>query len=347
QADTFSITLQKNRFFFASLFQKDIDVLVKVISPGDSLIRGIDDLKSGPEFISFTSQHEGLYKIIIQPFNPMAQKGSYNIELEKNIKAGDSNTNLTNHIFAELDNKYRTGIAAAVVDSGKVVYKNWFGMADLEDKVPVKPSTRLNICSIGKQFTAYAIALLEQQGKLSINDEIHKYLPKIYKFNHKITISDLLNHSSGLREIADLLELTGKRSGGPFSKEDVFNLIYSQRELNFTPGTEYMYCNTSYILLAEIIKRITGESYINWITENIFKPLGMNKTFIFYNKDSLNNDVAESYTLGNDGDYHKEELYNCWYVGAGNIFSTVEDMSKWLINFDYPKVGNKQTVLKL
>lgn len=347
QADTFLVTLQEDRFIFASLFQKEVDVLVKVLSPRDSLIKETDDLKTGPEFISFTSSQEGTYKIIVQPFNPNAESGSYIIELEKNIKAGNTSTDLTNHLFAELDNKYRTGIAAAVIDSGKIVYKNWFGMADLKDKVPVKPSTILNICSIGKQFTAYAIALLEQQGKLSINDDIHKYIPEMYKFDHKITISNLLNHSSGLREIADLLELTGKKSSGPFSKEDAFNLIYSQRELNFTPGTEYMYCNTGYILLAEIIKRVTGETYINWMNENIFKPLDMNNTFIFYNKEDLGNEVAKSYTLGNDGNYNKEKLYNCWYVGAGNIFSTVEDMSKWLINFDYPKVGNKQTVLRL
>lgn len=138
---------------------------------------------------------------------------------------------LVSQLFAEFDNDYRTGAAAAIVDSGKVIYQKGSGISNRGNKILVTPSTRLNICSIGKQFTAFAIALLEQEGKLSTEDDIHKYLPEIHDFGSKITIQNLLNHSSGMREIEDILEITGERC--PFSKEDVMKLINQQKELNF------------------------------------------------------------------------------------------------------------------
>jgi len=348
QTDTFYIQLDKNQFIFASLFQRSTDLCIKVIDPQNKVIKEIDYLKSGPEFISFTSSDSGKYIVLVQPFNPMAQAGTYSIRLEKNVHTNNTKNEMVNQLFSEFDNNYRTGGAVAVVDSGKIIYENAFGISDLDNQKPLKLSTRLNICSIGKQITALAIALLEQRGKLLITDDIYKYLPEMHVSSSKITIENLLNHSSGLREIADILELSGIRSSGPFSKTDALKLIYRQNELNFTPGSEYLYCNTGYILLAEIIERITHQSYMQWIIENIFKPLGMNDSQIYFDPDSLNGDWARSsYTLNHSGNYKKESLEKVWYVGAGNIFTTVEDMSKWLINFDYPKVGDKELISHL
>jgi len=347
QIDTFCIKLENNKFIFASLFQMGIDICVKIIDPQNDVIQEIDNLRSGPEFISLTTRQAGVYKILALPFNPMAGTGKYSIGLEKNINTNNSKEELVCQLFAEFDNDYRPGAAVAIVKDGNVIYKSGFGISDFDKKTPINPSTRLNICSIGKQFTAFAIALLEHEGKLSINDDIRNYIPEIYDFGESISIQNLLNHSSGLREIADILEISGKRCNGPFSKEDVIKLICRQKELNFKPGTEYFYCNTGYILLAEIIERVTNKPYIEWITENIFKPLGMNNTYIYHDPDDFVNDYAWSYTLDNDRNYKKEKLYKAWYVGAGNVFSTVEDMSKWLINFDYPKVGNAQIISTL
>ncbi len=347
QIDTFFAKLEKDRFIFASLFQMGIDVLVKVTDPQNNIIQEIDDIKSGPEFISFTTKQAGIYRILVQPFNPMAATGKYSIVLEKNIITNNSKEELVDQLFAEFDNDYRPGAAVAIVQDGKIIYKNGSGISDFDNKTPIKPSTRLNVCSIGKQFTAFAIALLEQKGKISINDDIRKYLPELHDFGGKITIQNLLNHSSGLRDITDILEISGKKNTGSLSKEDIMNLIYRQKELNFKPGSEYLYCNTGYLLLAEIIERITNKPFIEWMTENIFKPLGMNDTYFYHDPDNFINDFAWSYTLDNDRNYKKEQLFKTWYVGAGNVFSTVEDMCKWLINFDYPKVGNSRLISRL
>jgi CubicO group peptidase (beta-lactamase class C family) len=347
QIDTFYIQLDKNRFIFASLFQMNIDIYIKILDPQNMVLQEIDNLTSGPEFISFTSVLPGEYKILVQPFNPMATAGRYSFGLEKNKETNNAENELVDQLFAEFDNDYRAGAAVAVVENGNIIYKNGFGIANFDNKTPIKPSTRLNICSIGKQFTAFAIALLEQQEKLSIDDDVHKYIPELYNFDCKITLANLLNHSSGLREIADLLEISGKRADSPVTKTDVLKLIYQQKELNFNPGSEYVYCNTGYILLAEIIERITNEPFMDWMTENIFHPLGMNDTYFFYDPDSFISDYAWSYTLDDTRNYKKEQLYKNWYIGAGNIFSTVEDMAKWLINFDYPQVGDEQIISRL
>lgn len=347
QIDTLYIHLEKNRFIFASLFQMGIDVCVKIIDTQDKVIQKIDNLKDGPEFISFTTTETGLYKILIQPFNPMASIGKYSLGIEINSHTNNTKDEMVNQLFAEFNNDFRPGAAVAIVNNGKVVFKNGYGISNFSNKELINSSTRLNICSIGKQFTAFAIALLEQKGELSFDDDIRKYLPEVHDFDSKISIQNLLNHSSGLREIADILEISGKRCDGPFSKKDVMNLIYLQRELNFKPGSEYLYCNTSYILLAEIIERITQKSYIEWITENIFKPLEMNNTYVYHDPNNFISDFAWSYKLGSNGSFQKEQLHNIWYVGAGNVFSTVEDMSKWLINFDYPKIGDEQLISSL
>ncbi len=346
QADTFFIELEKNRFIFASLFQMGIDLYVKIVDPQNNIIHEIDQLKTGPEFISFTTAQSGKYKILVKPTNPIAGTGSYNIGLEKNIKTNHTKEEQVNQLFAEFDKDHNPGAAVAIVHNGNVIFKNGFGSSDIEKNTKINPSTKLNICSIGKQFTAFAIALLEEKGMLSVTDDVRKYIPELNDFGSKITLLDLLNHSSGLREIADLLELSGKSSNGPFSEEDVMKIIYRQKELNFQPGSEYLYCNTGYILLAEVIERITKKDYTEWITENIFKPLEMNNTQFYYDPDNFVTDFAWSYTLER-GNYKKELLKKVWYVGAGNVFSTVEDMCSWLINFDYPKLGDKELILKL
>jgi len=347
QIDTLFINLEKDRFIFASLFQLGIDVGVKVVDTQDKVIQVIDNLKYGPEFISFTTAEAGTYKILVEPFNPIAKAGKYSLGIEINSHTSNTKDELVNQLFAEFNNDFRPGAAVAIVDNGNVVFKNGFGVSDFSNKELINSSTRLNICSIGKQFTAFAIALLEKKGELSFDDDIRKYLPEIHDFDSKISIYNLLNHSSGLREITDILEISGKRSGAPFSKKDVMKLIYRQRELNFKPGSEYLYSNTGFILLAEIIERITHKSYFEWITKNIFEPLEMNNTYFYHDPNNFINDFAWSYKIDNNGSYQKEQLYKAWYVGAGNVFSTVEDMSKWLINFDYPKIGDEQLISRL
>jgi CubicO group peptidase (beta-lactamase class C family) len=347
EADTFRVHLERDQFMFASVFQTGIDVVVKVHNPIGEKIDEIDNLPDGPEFISLTSKTTGSYQIEILPFYPMASRGNYHLTVEKLENADTTLSGRVNQLFAEFDNERRPGCAVAIVQNGKIIYKNGFGLANLAAKTPITPSTKLNICSIGKQFTAFAVALLAQQGKLSLDDDIRKHIPEVPDFGSKISLRHLIHHTSGLREIDDLLGLAGHGWNDPWSKEVVLRLVSQQKDLNFPPGDEYLYCNTSYILLGEIVARVTGTPFQQWMTENIFEPLGMNQTVFFHDPGNFTQKYAMSYGLTANRKYRAERMSKCWYVGAGNVFSTVEDMGKWLINFSHPKVGDEQLMRQL
>ena len=166
-----------------------------------------------------------------------------------------------------------------MMKNGHVVYKRAYGMADLEHGAPITPSTPFHVASVSKQFTAAAIMLLAQDGKLSLDDDVHKYVPEVPDFHYPITLGNLLHHSSGLRDQWDLLELAGWRySLDLITNDDILSVLMRQKELNFRPGDRFFYSNTGYTLLGEIVKRVSGESLRNFTTERIFKPLGMTST---------------------------------------------------------------------
>jgi CubicO group peptidase (beta-lactamase class C family) len=163
-------------------------------------------------------------------------------------------------LFAAWDRQETPGCALAVMQDGKVIYKRGYGMANLEYGIRITPSTIFHVASISKQFTAFAIQLLAQEGKLSQDDDVRKYLPELYDFGKTITIRHLLHHTSGLRDQWDLLRLAGTRMDDVITEQDILDLVWRQKELNFTPGSEYLYCNTGYTLLGEIVKRVSGRS---------------------------------------------------------------------------------------
>jgi CubicO group peptidase (beta-lactamase class C family) len=151
-------------------------------------------------------------------------------------------------------------------------------MADLDHGVPITPETVFHVASISKQFTAAAILLLAQEGKLSLDDDVHKYVTELHDFDTPITIRHLIHHTSGLRDQWELLGLAGWRySLDLITDDDVLDLISRQKDLNFKPGEKHVYCNTGYTLLAQIVKRVSGQSFREFTTNRIFKPLAMTR----------------------------------------------------------------------
>ncbi|MBU1095157.1 MAG: beta-lactamase family protein [Bacteroidetes bacterium] len=343
EIDTFNVELERDKFLFASLFQFNTDLIVNIYSPENKLLSTFDYLTSGPEFITLTTKTKGLYKIIVAHFNPMDEKGSYSIGIEKLEPAAESSEEKVDQLLSEWRVDYRPGGFISIVKGDSVVLSKGYGMADLEHKRTIDNNTPSNLCSLSKHFTAFAVLLLEEKGLLSIDDDITKYLPEMITYKGKIKIKNLIFHNSGLREMADLLGLTGEPIEGPFTKQDLYKLIYSQKELNFESGEKFLYCNTGYILLAEIISRITHKPFSQWIKENIFSPLNMSNTFIYSTTADLPKKIANSYKLGNKGSYEKISLKDLWYTGAGSTFTTAEDMCRWMLNFNNPVVGSKKT----
>ena len=234
------------------------------------------------------------------------------------------------------------GAAVAIVKDGKVIFKKGYGMADLDHDIPITPQTVFNIASVSKQFTAFAIYLLESEGRIALEDDVRKYIPELPGYGTTIKIKHLLGHTSGLRDQAAMTALAGWRLGDIQTTEQIIRLIARQRNLNFTPGSMFNYNNTGYTLLAEIVHRVTGKTFAAYAEENIFKPLGMTSTQVYDNYEKIVKNKAESYERSDTLYIHKP--LNVSNAGPSNVLTTVEDLSKWVMNFEKPVVGNNKLI---
>ena len=258
--------------------------------------------------------------------------------LNANAQISQKQINQIDSLFIEWNKPNHPGGAIGVMKNGKIVFSRSYGLASLEYLVPNSTETIFNIGSVSKQFTAMGIVLLHLQGKLSIDDDIRKYLPELPDFGEKITIRHMLHHTSGLRSLHAMLALAGWRGDDSRTNEDLYRFMNMQRDLNFKPGSEHLYCNTGYILMVKIIENITGEKFPEWMKKNIFEPLGMNNTYVEddYNRVVRNN--ATSYYQQSNGIFLREVEY--WsYVGSGNIHSTTNDLLKWQNNYSNPQTN--------
>jgi CubicO group peptidase (beta-lactamase class C family) len=249
-------------------------------------------------------------------------------------------------LFAKWNNLSSPGAAAAVVKDGMVVYRKGFGCAQLEYGVPITPSTVFHVASVSKQFTAMAITMLEEEGKLSASDDIRKYLPEMADFGKTITIRHLLNHTSGLRDQWELLILSGWRMDDVITQEHIMDRLRRQRELNFPPGGRYLYCNSGFTLLAEITARVGGMPFTQWTREKIFEPLGMTSTRFHMDHEEIVANRAYSYQ-GDPATGYKNAVLSYANAGATSLFTTVEDMADWMRNFDEKRVGGEAVLARM
>ena len=190
----------------------------------------------------------------------------------------DSANRWVDSIFAPYSSTSSPGCAVGVVRDGQLAFAKGYGMADLEHDTPITPSTRFYIASLSKQFTAMSIVLLAQEGRLSLDDWVRRWVPQVPSFGAPITLRQLLHHTSGLRDYFTLLALSGWPSDGLLTEPQFVDLVSRQKNLNFTPGDEFLYSNTGYALLAMVVERASGQSLRDYAADHIFKPLGMAHT---------------------------------------------------------------------
>jgi CubicO group peptidase (beta-lactamase class C family) len=221
---------------------------------------------------------------------------------------------------------------------GEVVYSRAFGMANLEFDIPLTPQSVFYIGSVAKQFTAASIALLALRGKLSLDDDIRTYVPEMADFGDTITIRHLVHHTSGIRDYGGLARLSGWTQRDYSNNARTLALLSRQRTLNFRPGEEHLYSNSGYTLLAEIVKRVSGQSLREFAEKNIFGPLGMANTHFGDDYRTIVKNRVQSYGQPAQGGLRRF-LRNTDRVGQGGLLSTVEDLLRWNRNFDDMTVG--------
>ena len=247
-------------------------------------------------------------------------------------------------LFAPWSTSTSPGCALAVIQKGRTLYKKGYGMADLEHNIPITQETVFYIGSVSKQFVAMCILLLEEQGKLSLDDDIREYLSDFPEFDRPITIRHLIHHTSGIRDYLTLWNLAGKDYLDFMPEQAVYDMICRQKELNFSPGEQYLYSNSCYFLLSMIIKSTSGQTLREYARENIFHPLYMFQTHFHDDVYYIIKNRAFGYTRTENGQFGNLHM-RFSLVGSGGLYTTIEDLYIWDQNFYRNRLGNRDPAL--
>lgn len=249
-------------------------------------------------------------------------------------------------IFKDFTKPDSPGCAVGVYQDGKETYARAYGLANLDHDVPLTTRSVFHVASVSKQFTAAAVLLLAQDGKLSVEDDIRKYVPELPDFGSRITLRHLANHTSGIRDQWALLGLAGWRySRDLITDDDVLALLSRQKDLNFRPGERHLYSNSGYTLLAMVVSRVSGKSFREFTAERIFKPLGMTNTHF---RDNFNEIVkSQAWGYAPERGTFRLSVTNFDTAGATSLLTTVEDLAKWDANFEKPVVGGERLIAGL
>jgi CubicO group peptidase (beta-lactamase class C family) len=242
-------------------------------------------------------------------------------------------------IFANWNTRQTPGCAVGIARNGQTLLERAYGMANLEYDVPNTPSTIFEAGSVSKQFTAAAVALLAQQGKLSLDDDIRTHLAELPDYGTSITIRQMLNHTSGLRDWGTVAAAMGwPRGTRAHTHAHVLDIVSRQKALNYAPGAEYLYSNTNYNLAAIIVERVSGMSFAEFTRKHIFEPLGMTSTQWRDDYTRIVKGRATAYGRGRQGGWGLNMPFEDVH-GNGGLLTTVGDLLKWNENFVRPRVG--------
>src|SRR6266403_2526199 len=223
-----------------------------------------------------------------------------------------------------------------------MVYAKGYGLANVEQNVPITPQSVFDIGSTSKQFTAASILLLQKQSKLSINDDVRKYIPELPDYRQKVTILHLLNHTSGLRDYLTLMDLAGIHIDSVTTDEDALQIVSRQQALNFAPGSDWLYSNTGFFLLSVIVKRVSEKTLREFAGENIFTPLAMTHTQFRDDHTSLIANRAMAYDAKEKAPGYRLNVSYFEQTGDGAVHTSVEDLLKWDENFYSGQIGGKE-----
>lgn len=252
--------------------------------------------------------------------------------------AGENLRRQADSLFSTFARSDAPGLAVAVVRDGRLLLARGYGMADLEHRVAITPSTVFDVASVSKQFAGLAIAMLADEGRLQLDDDVRRYIPEMADIGRPITIRHLVHHTSGLRDWPGTLGVAGWKYDDVISFDQILTMAFNQRTLNFVPGAEYTYSNTGYNLLAEVVKRVSGQSFRAWTDQRLFQPLGMTRTVFRDDHTLVVPDRAFGYQRAPDGSW-RHVTNNLNALGSSSMMSSVEDLARWVINFDSMRVG--------
>ena len=340
---TYVMTLDAKSFVSGAADQRTADVIVRVLDPDGKQIGRWDAPARGDEAFKFNTRVAGEHKIEVSSFEK--DTGAYALRITRAEPFATEPAGRVAQIMSDYDRTTPGGVVA-VVRGGKVVFARGYGMANLEHDIPNTPETAFHVASVSKQFTAFAILLLANENKLSLDDDIRKHLPEIADFGEPITIRHLLHHTSGIRDQWTLWSMGGGRMDDVITHSDLMNLLSRQKELNFTPGAEHLYSNSGYTLLSEIVARVSKEPFGAFMKKSVFDPLGMKNTQVYDDHERLVKGRADSYRRGANRQWTKSVL-SFANRGATSLYTTAGDLALWLDNFRTGKAGGARVMQQM
>ncbi|MDB5278777.1 MAG: hypothetical protein JWR61_3732 [Ferruginibacter sp.] len=255
----------------------------------------------------------------------------------------DSVVKKIDSLFTKWNMTGSPGCTIGIVRNDSLIYAKGYGQANLEYGIANTPETIFHMASISKQFTATAILLLAKQGKLSLEDDVRKYLPWFPDMKKRITIRNLLNHTSGIRDQWQLLAISGTRLDDVITQEHIVKILGKQQALNFNPGDQYSYSNSGFTMLAEIVKSVSGQSLRRFTDSAIFKPLQMNSTHFHDDYTEIEKNRSYSYER-KDSAHFTNSILTYSNAGATSLFTNITDMSKWVMHFDDASSANQDLI---
>jgi CubicO group peptidase (beta-lactamase class C family) len=255
----------------------------------------------------------------------------------------DSTIKKIDSLFLKWNTANSPGCTVGIVRNDSLIFSKGYGMANLEYAISNEPQTLFHMASVSKQFTAYSIVLLARQGKLKLDDDIHKWLPWFPDLKEKITIRNLLNHTSGIRDQWQLLAISGTRLDDVITQDQIIKILSKQQALNFKPGDKYSYSNSGFTMLAEIVKAVSGQTLRQFTDSAIFKPLGMTSTHFHDDYTEIEKNRSYSYDR-KDSTHFTNAVLSYSVAGATSLFTNINDMSKWVMNFYTHKVGDQRDI---
>lgn len=234
-------------------------------------------------------------------------------------------------VFEAYNKPGTPGCSVGVLRDGQFLLKRGYGFANLDYGIPLSSTSVFDIGSTSKQFVGLAALMLEQDGKIKLDDDLRKYFPEMPAWAQTITIRHLLHHTSGMRDYLGLFQLAGRGSDDFFTDDDVVAMLARQKSLNFAPGSDWLYSNSGYFLISQLVKRTADRSLRQYAEAKIFAPLGMKNTHFHDNHTMVVPNRATGYSPSPTG--YRINMSTLDMVGDGGVYTTVEDLAKWDANF--------------
>ncbi len=340
---THTFELDAGTFFLAEVDQIANDFTVTVTGPDGETVTEVDGRTSGIETIRFETEAAGAYEVAITASDTTDEAGEFRFSVLRSEPIATDPAARLDQMMAVYDGDGRPGAVVGVVDGGQLAVVRTYGMANLSHAVPWERGTISNIGSVTKQFTAMGVLTLQAQGKMSVDDDIRTHIPELRDFGTPVTIRNLLNHTGGYREIYNLLPIGGHQGEDAFSRERAIAIVQRQPELQAPPNTEWNYNNTGYILVSLAIERASGQSFADYMRENVFEPLGMMDTRVKMVQGELIPGSAQGYIAEAGGGYRTtRDLASS--AGAGGVYTTVDDLTRWMLNYRDATVGGPEAI---